>query len=62
MKGWLSCLPVSVMAAGPGLRAGMSTCQTSSFMLSLRGWLSMLAVSKVGAVAALISAGLPGLP
>ena len=63
MKGWLSCLPVMRMAAGPGLRAGMSTCQEPLFFaVSLSGWPSRLADSRVGACVVSSLTGLPGLP
>ena len=54
MKDWLFCLPVMRMAACPDVCAGIFVCQ-----VSVSGWPSMLAVSTVGAVLALI---LPGLP
>ena len=61
VKGWPSCLPVMVMAAVPGLWAGMSACQEPLFMLGLSGWPSMLAVSRMGACVVSSLAGLPGL-
>ena len=62
VKGWLSCLPVMRMAVGPGLRAGMSACHEPLFLVSLSGWPSMLAVSRVGAWVVSSLAGLPGWP
>ena len=60
VKGRLSCLPVMRMAAGPGLRAGMSACQASPVLLSFSGWPSMLADSRMGAWVVSSLAGLPG--
>ena len=60
MKGWPSRLPAMVMVTCPGLWAGMSACQESSFLLSVNAWLSMLADSSVGAWVVVILAGLPG--
>ena len=62
MKGWPSCLPVMVMAVGPGLRAGMSACHEPLFLPSVNVWLSMLADSRMGAVLVSILSGLPALP
>ena len=50
------------MAAGPGLRAGKSACHEPLFLLSLSGWLSMLADSKVDSMMVLILTGWPGWP
>ena len=60
VKGWPSCLPVMVMAAGPGLWAGMFVCHKSLFLVSLSGWPSMLAVSRLGTWVVSSLAGLPG--
>ena len=62
MKGWLFCLPVMVMVAGPGLRAGACVCQVSPVLLSVSVWPSMPADSRVGVEVVSSLAGLPGLP
>ena len=62
VKGWPSCLPVMRIAAGPGLRAGMPVCHELFFLVSLSGWLSRLADSRVGAAALSSLTGLPGWP
>ena len=62
VKGCPSCLPVMVMAAGPGWWVGMSACHESLFLLSANAWPSMLADSRVGACAVSSLAGLPGWP
>ena len=59
VKDWLCCLPVMRMAAFPDVCAGIFVCQVSLVLVSASGWPSILAVSTVGAVLALI---LPGLP
>ena len=62
VKGWPSCLPVMVMAAVPGLWAGMSACQEPLFLLGLSGWPSMLADSRMGACVVSSLVGLSGWP
>ena len=62
MKGLPSCMPVMTMIACPGLWAGASVCQESSFLLSVNVWPSMLADSRVDVTVALILVGLPGWP
>ena len=60
MKGWPSCLPVSVMVTGPGWLAGISACQEPSVLLSVSDWPSRLADSRVAAWVVLTFAGLSG--